>query len=164
MLRLRHIAANDDADHLIYAESINSFIYCCRSTSELVVIDSNLDKEYRSAGYVGNYYIENEQICSDTIWNCLDSTGIRFFNLRNGKALNVNFEIPAYAMAVFTNGLILCTNKSEKKLIVLDKSGKVVSRFAFAGIVCRAFSDGNKIFIVEQCGPNTHIWELTSIN
>lgn len=164
LLRLRHIAANDDADHLIYAESINSFIYCCHSTSELVVIDSNLDKEYRLAGYVGNYYIENEQICSDTIWNCLDSTGIRFFNLRNGEALNVNFEIPAYAMAVFTNGLILCTNESEKKLIVLDKSGKVVSRFSFAGIVCRAFSDGNKIFIVEQCGPNTHIWELTSIN
>lgn len=164
LLRLRHIAANDDADHLIYAESINSFIYCCRSTNELVVIDSNMDKEYRLAGYVGNYYIENEQICSDTIWNCLDSTGIRFFNLRNGEALNVNFEIPAYAMAVFTNGLILCTNESEKKLIVLDKSGKVVSRFSFAGIVCRAFSDGNKIFIVEQCGPNTHIWELTSIN
>ena len=44
LLRLHHISANDEAVHLIYAESINSFIYCCRSTSELVVIDSNLDK------------------------------------------------------------------------------------------------------------------------
>lgn len=126
------------------------------------------------AGYLGNYYIENEQICGDAIWNCWDSTGIRFFNLRNGEALKVNFEIHAYAIAVFSNGLILCTNESQKKLIVLDKSGKVVSRFSFAGIVCRAFSDGNKIFIVEQRGPNpnglvydelfnetsTHIWEL----
>lgn len=174
LLRLHHISANDEAVHLIYAESINSFIYCCRSTSELVVIDSNMDKEYRLAGYFGNYYIENEQICGDAIWNCWDSTGIRFFNLRNGEALKVNFEIPAYAIAVFSNGLILCTNESQKKLIVLDKSGKVVSRFSFAGIVCRAFSNGNKIFIVEQRGPNpnglvydelfnetsTHIWEL----
>lgn len=174
LLRLHHISANDEAVHLIYAESINSFIYCCRSTNELVVIDSNLDKEYRLAGYFGNYYIGNEQICGDAIWNCWDSTGIRFFNLRNGEALKVNFEIPAYAIAVFSNGLILCTNESQKKLIVLDKSGKVVSRFSFAGIVCRAFSDGNKIFIVEQRGPNpnglvydelfnetsTHVWEL----
>ena len=126
------------------------------------------------AGYLGNYYIENEQIYGDTIWNCWDSTGIRFFNLRNGEALKVNFEIPAYVIAVFSNGLILCTNESEKKLIVLDKSGKVVSRFSFAGIVCHAFSNGNKIFIVEQRSPNpnglvydelfnetsTHIWEL----
>lgn len=55
LLRLHHISANDEAVHLIYAESINSFIYCCRSTNELVVIDSNLDKEYRLAGYFGNY-------------------------------------------------------------------------------------------------------------
>lgn len=178
LLRFRHITANDEANSLIYAESIKSFIYCCRSTSELVVIDSNLDKEYRLAGYVGNYYIENEQIFGDTIWNCLDSAGICFFNLRNGEALKVNFEIRAYAMAVFSNGLILCTNESEKKLIVFDKSGNVVSRFSFTGIVCRAFSDGNKIFIVEQRGPNTHglvydelfnetsthISELTSVN
>ena len=99
-------------------------------------------------------------------------------DLRNGEALKVNFEIPAYVIAVFSNGLILCTNESEKKLIVLDKSGKVVSRFSFAGIVCRAFSDGNKIFIVEQRGPNpnglvydelfnetsTHVWELIPTN
>ena len=178
LLRLHHISANDEAVHLIYAESINSFIYCCRSTNELVVIDSNLDKEYRLAGYLGNYYIENEQICGDAIWNCWDSTGIRFFNLRNGEALKVNFEIPAYVIAVFSNGLILCTNESQKKLIVLDKSGKVVSRFSFAGIVCRAFSNGNKIFIVEQRSPNpnglvydelfnetsTHVWELIPTN
>lgn len=124
LLRLHHISANDEAVHLIYAESINSFIYCCRSTNELVVIDSNLDKEYRLAGYLGNYYIENEQICGDTIWNCWDSTGIRFFNLRNGEALKVNFEIPAYAIAVFQMTLYYAQTKAKRNLLCSIKAEK----------------------------------------
>ena len=76
------------------------------------------------AGYLGNYYIENEQICGDTIWNCWDSTGIRFFNLRNGEALKVNFEIPAYAIAVFQMTLYYAQTKAKRNLLCSIKAEK----------------------------------------
>ncbi len=170
------IPYTDGVYQLTYVKTIKEFIYYKRSTKELICLNENLMEKRRINGFEWGVYIKDDRFCDNYHWFDPDLRSVYISDLYDGTIRKVNLEIPAYTIAVLTDGRIIGVNEKQNILTVFNSAGTVISRFTVSGEICRVISESERVLIVEQCGPDTygmvygalfdetstHIWRLDS--
>lgn len=178
LLRSRQIPASEDKMiHLMRVDAVDGFIYSAMDTGDLVVLDVTLHEVARWHGYPYQPYIDHA-ICGSRICAAKIPGEFIILDLRNGKISSVHPEVPAYPIAVLSDGRILGLNDKENRLTVFDDDGSVISRHTVPGTL-RLFTSEDKsrvllsewrstediTFYCEESldASSMHVWELRNI-
>ena len=132
---------------MIHVEALNAFLFCRRTTKELVLLDDTLKETQVFSGYAGNAYFSENQLCGTVLWedDCWNHRHVTFFDLQSGASRKTSLEIPAYVLTVLEDGRILGVNEKQNVLTVFDSEGIVTARCKVLGTLCRVISENGVI-------------------
>ena len=178
LLRTRSFSYKDGVDRVLYVRALNGFLLCLCSCKELVLLDESLDVLHVIEDYNGGYYFKEEQLCGNLLWegDYWKQRHVSLWNLENGESHQVNLEIPAYPIAILSDGRILGVNEKSNILTVFDKEGTVTARCSVSGRIHSTFTLNDNVYLVELRGPtpyviedyvfdetSTHVWRLDPV-
>ena len=158
LLSARTYPYQDNVHHMMHVDALNAFLFCRRSSNELVALDESLEEEKVFGGFTGSYSFEENQLCGDILWegDIWNQRHITFFDLKSGASRKTPLEIPAYILSVLTDGRILGVNERQNVLTVFDAEGIVTARCKVPGTLSRVISENGKTYLIEVRGPDTH--------
>lgn len=158
LLYTRTFPYQENVHHMIHVEALNAFLFCRRTTKELVLLDDTLKETQVFSGYAGNAYFSENQLCGTVLWedDCWNHRHVTFFDLQSGASRKTSLEIPAYVLTVLEDGRILGVNEKQNVLTVFDSEGIVTARCKVLGTLCRVISENGNLYLIEVHGPDTH--------
>ena len=158
LLCTRTFPYQENAHHMIHVDALNAFLYCRRTTKELVLLDEAFNETRAFGGFTGYYYFTKNQLCGSALWegNAANQRSVTFWDLNSGASRRTQLEVPAYVLSVLEDGRILGTNEKQSALTVFDREGRVAARCAVPGTLGRALSQDGAVYLTEVRGPDTH--------
>ena len=158
LLRSRIYPYQDNVYRMIHVDALNAFLFCRRTSDELVLLDETLKEMQTFGGFAGSYCFEEDQLCGSTLWegDIWNQRHVSFFDLQNGTSRKTPLEISAYILSVLEDGRILGVNEKQNVLTVFDSEGIVTARCKVPGALCRVISENGNAYLIEVRGPDTH--------
>ncbi len=158
LLYTRTFPYQDNVHHMIYVHALNAFMFCRRTTKELVLLDETLEETQLVSGYTGGPYFKEDQLCGSILWDgdIWNQRYVSFWDLESGAFRKTQLEIPAYILSVLEDGQILGVNEQQNVLTMFDSEGIVTARCKVPGTICRAIAKDGATILMELRGPDTH--------
>jgi hypothetical protein len=158
LLYSRTFPYQENVHHMIHVDALNAFLFCRRTTNELVLLDEALKEMQTFGGFTGGYYFTEKQLCGSILWegDCFYQRYVAFWDLKSGAFSKTPLEIPSYPLSVLEDGRILGVNEKQNALTVFDREGRVAARCTVPGTLCRVISENGSVYLIEVRGPDTH--------
>lgn len=170
LLRTAAIPCAEDLMELIWAESLQCFVYVA-NRNELAVLNRELEEIARWPGYRGTQYLDERHIVGSVLWvQDYNSRVLRCYDLRRGALTETTPEVPVNVCAVLPDGRFLGVNEKQNRLTVFDPAGAVISQHSLKGAVTHARWGEKGVCILENRAPDTHgfvcdeLFEATSFH
>lgn len=158
LLYSRTFPYQENVHHMIHVDALNAFLFCRRTTNELVLLDEALKEMQTFGGFTGDYYFTEKKLCGSILWegDCFYQRYVAFWDLKSGAFSKTPLEIPSYPLSVLEDGRILGVNEKQNALTVFDREGRVAARCTVPGTLCRVISENGNVYLIEVRGPDTH--------
>lgn len=158
LLYTRTFPYQENVHHMIHVDALNAFLFCRRTTKELVLLDETLKETRTFGGFTGSYNFKEDQLCGSILWegDIWNQRHVTFFDLQSGTSRKTPLEIPAYILSILEDGRILGVNERQNALTVFDAEGIVAARCKVPGTLCRVISEDGNAYLIEVRGPDTH--------
>lgn len=179
LLYTRTFPWQENVHHMIHVDALDAFLFCRRTTKELVLFDETLKETQTFSGFTGGHFFTEKQLCGSILWegDCWNQRYVSFWELKNGAFRKTPLEIPSYVLSVLEDGRILGVNEKQNALTVFDREGIVAARCTVPGTLCRVISEDGNVYLIEVRGPDTygyvydalfdqtslHVWHLDAI-
>ena len=156
LLRTAAIPCAEDLMALIWAESLQGFVYVA-NRNELVVLNRELEEITRWPDYRGTQYLDERHIVGFDLWVQDYNSGVlRRYDLRQGTLTETKPEVPVNVCAVLPDGRFLGVNEKRNRLTVFDPTGTVISQHSLKGTLTHVRCGENEICVLENRSPDTH--------